>query len=254
MSSMNSSPNIAGALPPFIPGLLIVSLLIVVSVLIGWRNYLRRGRTGTTANANEWLAWRLQATETESRRPERPKLWEVAVEERDQMRRGFGGGWEKALPLSATSIEDDITLDEPYNDIPAPPLATQTSSRRWLPTLNYLAPKSPEPTLAAVAETPSPPPPPLPQLQLSFLVSMPDPSCPTYLVAPPYAGTSNSSAEEMESTHPTSAKYHHASHSHETLQEAQGPPEVAFGLITIPWDKDAIENGLPSHKGEDDAE
>lgn len=86
MSSNGSGGGGASqGLPPFIPGLLIVSLLIVMSVLVAWRNYLRRNRVQTHVDAvgTEWpIRWEgntLGPPRGRGKKLEKPKMWEIDV-------------------------------------------------------------------------------------------------------------------------------------------------------------------------------
>jgi hypothetical protein len=91
-------PGTAQTVPPFIPGLVIVALLIVISILIGWRNYVRRMNSHTIPVMDEWEFYEGEVMQGGSRKPEKPKLWEVGVSGRTVAEKTFNeGGWERIM-------------------------------------------------------------------------------------------------------------------------------------------------------------
>lgn len=81
----------ATTVPPFIPGLLIVSLLLFVSLLIGWRSYVRRARmTGAIEVVPDWSIW-------DGLEGGMPKLWEVGVCGRAINEKCSHAGWERIM-------------------------------------------------------------------------------------------------------------------------------------------------------------
>lgn len=85
------------AVPPFIPGLLVVCLLITISMLIWWRNYIRRTNPGNIPGIDDWEYWEREGMDERAfAKLEKPKLWEVGVGLQDVDERTFHEtGWEK---------------------------------------------------------------------------------------------------------------------------------------------------------------
>lgn len=69
----------AKAVPPFIPGLLVVFLLITISLLIWWRNYVRRTNPNNIPSVDGWEYWDGDLVDGRFAKLEKPKLWEVGV-------------------------------------------------------------------------------------------------------------------------------------------------------------------------------
>src|SRR5882724_3706085 len=99
-------PNSASTVPPFIPGLLIVSLLIIISLIIGWRNYSQRGNP-RLIGMGEWAFWEVGGNggrQGVTNSVERPKMWEVDIVERPASEKnGINDGWEKIMVSAAYS-------------------------------------------------------------------------------------------------------------------------------------------------------
>lgn len=117
----------------------------------------------------------------------------------------------------------------------------------WLPRLHYFT--SPSSSAAASSEMPTPEklPAAFHNLQLSFIISMPDPEHPIYQPMPssPLSQAMPSQPQdEKESMTPSSSMAPNISSSTEA-EEGIGPPEVAFGVIVVPWGKRDEEDEQP---------
>ena len=104
--------NSASNVPPFIPGLFIVSLLVIISVIIGWRNYSQRGNPRLAPDLGLWAFWEAEGDGMEggTTRAERPEMWEVDLVGRPASEKGaWNDGWENIM-VSAV-ISKDIHAD-----------------------------------------------------------------------------------------------------------------------------------------------
>ncbi|KAF8515519.1 hypothetical protein BU17DRAFT_93558 [Hysterangium stoloniferum] len=239
--------NPTSAIPPFIPGLLIVSLLIVVCLSIGWRNYLRRGLPRTTAVSRVWN-WEGLGQESESPKPEKPKMWDVGVSKtNDEVLIKMGDGWEKIMPLSAAPINHDLLNPSVIENIKEPPDSPDRGHIRRFPDFSFLPPPSrrdkqkhssqsvASPTTLRASS--------LHHLQVSVIISMPKPTPFTPL------RLQNESDSPLAGKHPYTEPNDSLPQSNEDHgEDAEEIPEVAFGVIVVPWLKEGDE-GLDMTKG-----
>ena len=89
-----TADDTATTVPAFIPGLLIVALLIIISLLVAWRSYVRRGNVRLMPVMSDWASfWEGNALEGWTK----PKLWEVAVEVRTIDGHSTSEEWKKIM-------------------------------------------------------------------------------------------------------------------------------------------------------------
>jgi len=235
------SSTARSAIPPFIPGLLIVSVLVVVCLSIGWRNYLRRGipRTNTVPRRWNWEGLGLLvAQESESPKLVKPNMWEVGVSNvKDDVVLKMGDGWEKIMPLSAAVIDYDPLNPGVIKDLQEPPDPPERIHTRRFPDFSFLPHSSRRNTqkhsLQSVALPTTSQASDLRHLQLSVVISMPTPT-----PSRPQNKSDSPVAEKHPYTDPNDSRPQSHIDHHEDAEEI---PEVAFGVIVVPWLKEGDE-------------
>jgi len=223
-------PGTASTVPPFIPGLLIVSLLIIISILIGWRNYARRGNPRLMPGMNDWAFWDVEpAAERGANRAEKPKMWEVGVGRGAESEKSGedGDGWGGIMPLSAASV----LPEPPPKGTSQPPEASRnsTTSPSRLSRLNF---RSSSPT---TSPPPSCAPPAADRLQVSVLISMPSPHIRTRNSVSSSCSAPDQPAPSIPQRASTSSSLMKEPIEADPQSEKEWPPEVAFGVAVLPW-------------------
>jgi len=182
---------------------------------------MRRGRLQAPVTLAEWnLNWLQDGEAAVAGTVQRPKLWEVAVDD------GGGGGhviqsWEKAMPLSAISLDPDLSSSNEADKSAHP--ARPSSS--WLPRLGYFSlarPPSKDAAPQPITRTQ-----PHDHLQVSLIIVMPSPS-------PPQRPRATQAERDQQVT------------AQEVDEDTGGAPEIAFGVIVLPSEKESLH----AHKDE----
>ncbi|GJJ15151.1 hypothetical protein Clacol_009426 [Clathrus columnatus] len=241
-SNSNNQNNTSAGLPPFIPGLLIVSLLVVMSLLVAWRNYIRRNRFPQHVDSvgPEWPArWETitpvigPTPRGPGKRLEKPQMLEVdGVPNRDVMSMK-GLQWDDVMPLSVTTLDSKGTIQDIQQHVLTedPPVylaerERSTSSLRFqLPRLPFFSrpTRSSTVTTDGIERISSLPDPTVPtsNLQVSLMISMPSPHFRTYHPSEenPTFGTGSFSEKAV---------------AHPDFQMFEGVPEVALGVAVVP--------------------
>ncbi|KAF8586647.1 hypothetical protein K439DRAFT_1631537 [Ramaria rubella] len=241
-----SESNTANTVPPFIPGILVVGILIAISILVGWRNYLRRGNPRLVPDVGDWTFY-MSGMEGGPLKQEEPKLWEVGVAGKGASEMSYGDtGWENIMPLSATSLSEE--QEDPHLASPLFPELSHNSGppdvTSLLPRLRFLSPAASDPQI-----TVSPSQIPQHRLQVSVLISMPSLSSQTRSRTRlrPSPSSDPELASEILPRASTSSQSSLRKDVDYDEEEEGCAPEVAFGVAILPWQKDEEKKEPQTH-------